>query len=213
MLILHVDEIKRALWTKGARPSLRGALLRIGVKKLTDPRRKLEKADHRMSDSESDFMKQMTQTDLLVATLIATVTFTAGFTVPGGYKNEGVDEGLAVLSKSTAFRAFLIANTLAFGLSIASVLIHFTASAMVKEIPLRKKVIGLTPLFTGYSTLALLVAFISGTYTVVPQSMGITTAIIIGGCLLSNRIFSFLYNVACYFVPLQLFFHLPFLEE
>ncbi|XP_039166765.1 ankyrin repeat-containing protein NPR4-like [Eucalyptus grandis] len=34
---------------------------------------------------------------LLVAGLIATVTFTAAFTVPGGYNNDGPDRGMAIL--------------------------------------------------------------------------------------------------------------------
>ena len=48
--------------------------------------------------------------------------------MPGGYQSQGVDEGLAVLGKSAAFGAFLIANTLAFGLSMTSILVHFIAS-------------------------------------------------------------------------------------
>ena len=138
--------------------------------------------DKKMSTSELDYINQRKQTDLLVATLIATVTFTAGFTVPGGFKSGGVDEGMAALSKRTAFLLFLIANTLAFGLSITSVFIHFSISTMYTEVIPLIKGGGYTPVFTGYSTMALLVAFISGTYTVVPHSMGITTAVICCCC-------------------------------
>ena len=150
----------------------------MGIQKL-EPEEGSE--DKKMSSSELDYMNQKKQTDLLIATLISTVTFTAGFTVPGGFKSGGVDEGMAALSRRTSFRVFLIANTLAFGLSITSVFIHFISSIISEVFPLRIG-LGLTPGFTFYSTVALVVAFISGTYTVVPHSMGITTAVISCWC-------------------------------
>ncbi|KAK7846681.1 ankyrin repeat-containing protein [Quercus suber] len=173
--MLCTNEVKRfqptiQLWTEGARLSLRRARLQMVIQKL-DP--KEESEDNKISTSELDYINQQKQTGLVVATLIATVTFTAGFTVPGGFKSEGVDEGMAALSKRNAFRVFLMANTLAFGLSITSVFMHFANSTMPKEVVLRKKGLGLTPVFTFYSTVALLVAFISGTYTVVPHLWGL----------------------------------------
>ena len=119
------DEIKRLFWSKGARPSLSGVLLKTGIQKSDQ---KPEQAGddgngirESKETSESDFGKQVGETNLLVATLITTVTFAAAFTVPGGYKSEGVGEGLAILCKRFAFGVFLIANTLAFGLSTTSV--------------------------------------------------------------------------------------------
>ena len=165
------------------------------IQKL-DP--KEESEDNKISTSELDYINQQKQTGLVVATLISTVTFTAGFTVPGGFKSEGVDEGMAALSKRTAFRVFLIANTLAFGLSIASVFIHFSYSTLPKEVVFLKVRLALmAPTLTFYSALALLVAFISGTYTVVPHHMGITTAIIICCCVLSICCFLIIYGLAC----------------
>lgn len=170
------------------------------TKMSTSPKLEPEEGseDKKMSTSELEYMNQKKQTDMVVATLIATVTFTAGFTVPGGFKSGGVDEGMAALSKRTAFRVFLIANTLAFGLSITSVFIHFCSSTLSMEVVPRRKGIGITPIFTAYSTVALWVAFISGTYTVVPHSMGITTAVIICWCLIIYRYFYFIYKQACY---------------
>uniref|UniRef100_A0A2N9GI56 PGG domain-containing protein n=1 Tax=Fagus sylvatica TaxID=28930 RepID=A0A2N9GI56_FAGSY len=137
----------------------------------------------------TDSVEKNSQTNLLVATLIATVTFTAAFTVPGGFQSQGVDEGSAVLSKRAAFQAFLIANTLAFGLSITSILVHFLASATITDVVFHRRVVRRAPLFTNWSIIAMLVAFISGTYTVVPQSLGITAAVILYCCFLSNPVF------------------------
>ena len=63
-----------------------------------------ELGDEGMPDSNSDFMKQRSVSDsTFVVALIATVTFTAAFTVPGGFKSQdGADEGSALLSKKTS---------------------------------------------------------------------------------------------------------------
>ena len=133
----------------------------------------------------SKFVKQVSETNLLVATLIATVTFTAAFTVPGGFNQNGdVDEGLAVLGKKTAFHVFLIANTIAFGLSTTSIFVNFLASMTIREVEFHREVLRRAPIFTTWSIGALLVAFIAGTYTAVPHFLGITVGLIICCCLL-----------------------------
>lgn len=74
---------------------------------------------------DTDQTKNVREAHLVVAGLIATVTFAAGFTVPGGYQGEkGPEQGSAVLSKNAAFRAFVITNTLALCMSSSSVLMH-----------------------------------------------------------------------------------------
>ncbi|KAL3742726.1 hypothetical protein ACJRO7_018095 [Eucalyptus globulus] len=59
---------------------------------------------------------------LLVAVLIATVTFAAAFTIPGGYNNDGPSQGMATLVGSAAFQAFVGSNTTAFGFSIVALI-------------------------------------------------------------------------------------------
>uniref|UniRef100_A0A0E0BHC7 PGG domain-containing protein n=1 Tax=Oryza glumipatula TaxID=40148 RepID=A0A0E0BHC7_9ORYZ len=49
----------------------------------------------------------------LVAILIATITFAAAFTLPGGYKTDAGSEGLPVMAKKFAFQVFLVSDTLA----------------------------------------------------------------------------------------------------
>ena len=130
--------MQKKLWEKGARLSLRGALLKMGIQKGKGDGNGNGNGEGK---SKSNFMKQRSESTVLVATLIATVTFAASFTVPGGYKSQdGVDEGSAVLSKKTSFEIFLIANSAAFGLSLASVFSHFTASNMILDLIQRKKI-------------------------------------------------------------------------
>ncbi|XP_075658598.1 protein ACCELERATED CELL DEATH 6-like [Castanea sativa] len=170
-------QLKGALWREGARPGLMELLKRE------------EKADNSMPKS-SDTLKEA---EFVVATLIATVTFAAAFTVPGGLKSQGVDEGSAVLSKTNAFQIFLIANSATFGLSLASVFSHFSASAMILDIIHRQKIVPRALDSTSFSTFAMLLAFIVGTYTVVPHSMGITIAAIVCLCFFGNYIYSLLH--------------------
>ncbi|KAL0005506.1 hypothetical protein SO802_013067 [Lithocarpus litseifolius] len=59
------------------------------------------------SISKSEILRSAGETNLLVAMIIATVTFTAAFTVPGGYESGGDNRGLAVLSKQAAFKVFV----------------------------------------------------------------------------------------------------------
>ena len=171
-----MGSLSLTFWRKGARPSLRGALLRMGIQKL-DPRGKPKLAGTGDGNgTPSNF-----------------VTFTAAFTVPGGFNQNGnVGEGLAVLSKITAFRVFLTANTLAFGLSTTSVFVHFLASATITGAVFHREVARRYSLLINWSIGALLVAFIAGTYTVVAHSLGIAVVVILCCCFLSAMFFPLL---------------------
>ena len=169
----------------------------MGIQKL-DPRRKPKLAGTGDGDgTPSNFMKQVSETNMLVATLIATVTFTAAFTVPGGFNQNGnVGEGLAVLSKVTAFHVFLIANTLAFGLSITIFVVRFVDSTekWIEEAIYYREMVRRTAFLIDSSILALLVAFIAVTYAVVPHSLGIAVVVIICCCFLSPTVFDLLFD-------------------
>ncbi|XP_056174386.1 ankyrin repeat-containing protein At5g02620-like [Syzygium oleosum] len=68
--------------------------------------------------------KSIMDVQLLVAALIAAVTFAMAFTVPGGYNNDGPDRGMAILAGRTDFEGFVIFNSLAFFCSIMAIIIH-----------------------------------------------------------------------------------------
>ena len=145
-----------------------------------------------ISMSKSEILRSAGETNMLVATIIATVTFTAAFTVPGGYESGDINQGLAVLSKQAAFKAFVIANALAFGYSTGSILVYIF-SADIRRVPSYSDRSAKTRRaleLASNSITALLIAFISGTYAVVPHSLGIAEAIIMCFCFYTGiRVF------------------------
>ena len=66
----------------------------------------------------TDRYNERTDTLLLVATLVATVTFAAAFTMPGGYKESG---GMAKFLEKPMFHVFVISNTIAMYSAITAV--------------------------------------------------------------------------------------------
>ncbi|XP_018721206.2 protein ACCELERATED CELL DEATH 6 [Eucalyptus grandis] len=72
-----------------------------------------------------DHVKDVNNTHLLVATLVATVTFAAGFAVPGGFNSSDMasedDRGMATMLDNRKFQAFTICNTIAMLCSMTAV--------------------------------------------------------------------------------------------
>ena len=72
--------------------------------------------------------------NMVVTALIATVTFAAGFTLPGGYDgNAGPNQGMAVLVRKAAFKAFVITNAMAVICSTSALFVFLIGSFYVKQ--------------------------------------------------------------------------------
>ncbi|XP_022722162.1 ankyrin repeat-containing protein At5g02620-like [Durio zibethinus] len=145
-----------------------------------------------------EYVEKTRETHLLVATLVATVTFTAAFTVPGGYKSD--EQGDATLSRDPAFKAFIITNTLAFVSSLLAVLLHFLLVCLNWSlVNLRFQVIGLAEILTFSAMIAMVIAFSTGSYSVLQSSMGFAIATcslgltFIPGLLIAYAIFHFFF--------------------
>ncbi|KAL6224388.1 hypothetical protein ACLB2K_003243 [Fragaria x ananassa] len=158
---------------------------RLTIRENSDEK---EVVDVKKSDPESKF-KDLKESHLVVSTLIATVTFAAGFTVPGGYVSEqGPNQGHAVLSRNAAFKAFVITNTLAMSLSSFAIMIHFLMLLRRKAITELSLVLGpygAAINLTMYAMVAMVVAFLTGTYAVLggPSTLRLAIAPSVLGCL------------------------------
>jgi hypothetical protein len=144
-----------------------------------------------------DALSKARESHLVVAALIATVTFAAAFTLPGGYKS---DRGTAILAKKAAFIVFVISDAMSMVLSISAVFIHFLISLIkgyewFKKEELDEKVVvklfGVATLFTMIGMGIMIIAFITGTYVVLEPSLGLA----ISTCLIGLSFFFLVYIV------------------
>ncbi|XP_059626970.1 ankyrin repeat-containing protein At5g02620-like [Cornus florida] len=143
------------------------------------------------------FISKISDNNLVVAGLIAAATFAAGFALPGGYDgNDGANQGMAVLIRKTAFKVFVVADTIAMILSIKAVITHISASTYEDEDKRGK----------GYSNAlatiicaigAMVVAFMTGLYVVLGDSLVLAISVIVICCL-------FLVNALSWFIEAYL---------
>ncbi|KAK7845058.1 protein ACCELERATED CELL DEATH 6 [Quercus suber] len=72
----------------------------------------------RLEAQKTDICKDKVNTLLLVSTVVATVTFAAGFSIPGGYNSSGEDSGTATLITHKFFHVFIFCDTIAMYTSV-----------------------------------------------------------------------------------------------
>ncbi|XP_039158514.1 protein ACCELERATED CELL DEATH 6 [Eucalyptus grandis] len=104
----------------------RAILITAGVKRTEgrDTLSSKEQIDRASKSSSADWIKDQVNTLLLVATLVASVTFTAGLTLPGGYNAPSdPNPGMAIMLHHRMFQVFVIANVLAMYSSILAVVV------------------------------------------------------------------------------------------
>jgi len=128
---------------------------------------------------------------VLVAALVATVTFAAAFTMPGGYKNE---QGTPVLIKKAAFAVFVISDAIAMVLSTSALFMHFNRAVLGKggqvEKDIKENFFDWTSALTICAIPALVIAFITGSYAVLAPSFWLAITI----CFLGVSFIFFAYK-------------------
>ncbi|XP_065047879.1 ankyrin repeat-containing protein At2g01680-like [Musa acuminata AAA Group] len=120
----------------------------------------------RKQDEEINRYRALANNLAIIAVLIATVTFAAAFTLPGGYKNNpGPDAGTANLSGTAAFNAFLISDTLAMASSISVAIILIYSGSLDHDVRLRSLMTAMKLLWVAAGGMS--VAFATGIYVAV----------------------------------------------
>ena len=111
-----------------------------------------------LSGVPTGFVKDYINTIGVIAALLATITFTAAFTVPGGLNPYN---GAPLLMKRAAFRVFLVSDILALCLSMMILFFLLSITGIEKE---RVVLLDLVIFLLKQSFYATLVAFMTGLY-------------------------------------------------
>ncbi|KAK1550572.1 hypothetical protein Q3G72_021245 [Acer saccharum] len=136
-------------------------------------------------DLQTEGLRNARKTIIVVAVLIATVTFAAGINPPGGFSQ---DNGKSLVGKETSFKVFMVCNIVALFLSLGIVIflvsiIPFRRKTMMKLLRVTHKVMWLSISF-------LTAAYIAAIWTIMPRGRGmvwVLAAVVAvgGGCTLA----------------------------
>ncbi|KAL9241761.1 hypothetical protein vseg_015830 [Gypsophila vaccaria] len=156
--------------------------------------------------------KERINTLLIISTLVATVTYASGFTVPGGYNNSNPKVGLATLDNKFAFQVFVISSTLAMHSSILAMVALIWAHLDDVRLALVSLDVALPLLGTALVTMS--VAFMTGLYVVMDDMVWLKVVVLVmGGVFLGVFVLFFvpLYSPKCVkYKFMRYFFHVPF---
>ncbi|XP_017613989.1 ankyrin repeat-containing protein ITN1-like [Gossypium arboreum] len=124
----------------------------------------------------SESLEKTKNAHLVVAALIATVTFAAAITVPGGLNSDkGSEQGTPLLFDKAAFKAFFATNTIAFILSVIVLANHFGILDTIlsgfsfwrRSVFYRTQSVAQT---LGIATLMMVIAFVTGSFVILKPS-------------------------------------------
>ncbi|KAL2939956.1 Ankyrin repeat-containing protein NPR4 [Bienertia sinuspersici] len=124
-------------------------------------------------------IKKAAESRLVVAALIATVSFTAAFTVPGGLvQNEGKDMGMAIFRDKFEFKVFIVSNAAAFLFSTLAILCYFVLVSAVSKRSIR--IFSLWGLILNTISLgALIIAFQEAVHLIIFDELSIIVGIFV----------------------------------
>ncbi|KAM3268313.1 hypothetical protein P3S67_031254 [Capsicum chacoense] len=130
---------------------------------------------------------KVAQIHIVVATLIMTVTFVAGITLPRGFESDhkSSNQGMAILTRKTAFRASVVSDAIAFTCSVVPIFIYFgmpNVSTQLKHKHI-EKLCNRTIIFLCLSMLAVVIAFATGMFATLSHSLGLAIVVCFVGCL------------------------------
>ncbi|RVW67608.1 hypothetical protein CK203_064726 [Vitis vinifera] len=127
--------------------------------------------------------KEMAGALILMATLIATVTFAAAFTIPGGFQAEDPHKGMVVLGRNVAFRTFIITDTIAMTSSMMAALMLIIMPFQTDE-EIIKSFLGYSLALLWLALMAMGIAFVTGLYAVLSEQWPLAIVVCCIGCIL-----------------------------
>ena len=187
--MINTDQ-SRKLWSSSRKKSTSSSLAVLPASRREkkdilfneDQKKLVEKKNAKMQEDLQRY-REGTNSQIVVSALITTITFTVGFTIPGGLHQSGEsNQGLAVLSKKAAFKIFMIADSFALLLSICSLFIYFLEN-MSEDLEHVTRLHATTVGLNIASVMLTMFVFMTGTYVVLSESLSLSITICVIGSL------------------------------
>ncbi|XP_059292182.1 protein ACCELERATED CELL DEATH 6-like, partial [Lycium ferocissimum] len=143
--------------------------------------------DENLKDRLQDLMNA-TKVGLVMATLLVTVTFAAGFTLPGGFDSDpGPNKGMAILTKKREFREFIVSDAIAFACSAGAIYCYFfiSAFASTRELKYLLRLNAIASILQSVAIPAVVYAFVTGMHSTLAHSHGLAVTVYAIGCIFS----------------------------
>jgi Domain of unknown function/Ankyrin repeats (3 copies) len=122
--------------------------------------------------------EKYTSNTSLIAALLATITFAAAFTLPGGFSSDSSDAGQPIFVRKVAFQVFLISDTVAMCSSLAVAFLCILATWEDLDFLLNYRKTTRTLMWCAYVTTAL--AFGTGLFTIMaPKRLWLAVIILV----------------------------------
>ncbi|XP_008245030.1 PREDICTED: protein ACCELERATED CELL DEATH 6-like isoform X2 [Prunus mume] len=144
-------------------------------------------------DHHEERFKDRVNALLVVATLVATVAFAAGFTMPGGNNDSAPHEGMSILLTKAMFQTFVICNTIA--MYTATLVAVTLIWAQLEDVNLVYNALRLALPLLWIALTMMSLAFMAGVYVVVSNLHWLANVVLILGVL-------FIFTVLVVFTPL-----------
>ncbi|OMO66590.1 hypothetical protein COLO4_30481 [Corchorus olitorius] len=147
----------------------------LGLMRLSKGRRQeLNEMAHSRQNKQHEMYSEALQntrnTITVVAILVATVSFTAGVSPPGGVYQEGPHKGKSVAGKTTAFRVFLLSNNIALFTSLCIVVVLVSIIPFKRKAQMRLLVIAHKVLWVAVAFMA--TAYVAAVWVTMPHDHG-----------------------------------------
>ena len=111
-------------------------------------------------------LAKVSEHHLVVNALIATVTFAAGITVPGGFFQEGRHAGSAILTRKAAFKVFFITDSIAMVLSSSAAFILLLTPLLFRNVSSKARQFSIKVTY-AFTMLAMVAVNMYNMYTIV----------------------------------------------